>query len=305
MIKIDLHLIGNSIVDQVFEIKKSKSDSKGFLPGSSNSYSSSRVCFGGLGNLLSVFKKSKLNFHVSTHIGKDQNGQKLKDYFLKNKINFSPYGIKETSSALLLSETLENNIKEKTSFVRWGDVSDLKNFKPVKARWAHISYLDVVHNLDLSELRKQYDYMSADLCLNDPKKSVINKVLKSLKYLDFLFISTNEAYTYTNLVTRESGVLYIGDFLTKLLRDKKSDTKVILHSPYFCSVCERSEEPVHISYPNARGNVSVVGAGDKFCANFISFLLYNCKEITKRNILLACERSHKKTKSSLETYEEI
>lgn len=315
MSKVDLHLIGNSVVDQIFEVERSEPSTGGFIPGSSNRYLSSRTCYGGLGNLLYVLKKSGLSVHVSTHIGKDLAGEKLKDYFARNNIPSTLYPIKETSSALILSETFHENVKEKTSFVKWGNVDTFRNFKPLKATWVHISYLDILHKLDLSKLKKNYDYISADLCLNAPKKFVVKKMLKNLKHLDFLFISTNEARTYTELVQREFS-FEISDFLTKLLRQEKSDTRIILHSPYFCVICDRHEDPLKADYAKPKENVSVVGAGDKFCASFISYLLTSMKgpnskyylhngEIRRTALAMAISEAHNQTVKILEKNEEI
>lgn len=282
MNKIDLHLIGNSIVDEIFEVQRS---AEAYIPGSSNTYSSRRTCYGGLGNLLLVLKKSGLTFHVSTHVGRDGNGNKLKSYFLSNGINYTSYPLKETSSALILSERIsgfQDSAHEKTSFVKWGSVSCFSNFKPVKAVWAHISYLDVLHGLDLSKLRKHYDYISADLCLNSPKKSVIKKVVKNLKYLDFLFMSTNEWKTYADSSTRRPGKLTIPEILTDWLEENKSKTQVVVHSPYWAAVCSRFEVPITVEDLKVLEGVSVVGAGDKFCAYFINKLL-SLKKVDEGN----------------------
>lgn len=303
MSKIDLHLIGNSIVDEIFEVQRSEPETKGFIPGSSNIYSSKRTSFGGLGNLLLVLKNTDLSIHVSTHLGKDESGRKIKDYFFKNKIDFTSYSVKETSSALILSEDFRGNVKEKTSFVKWGNVSEFRKFKPVKSRWAHISYLDILYNIDLSKLRKYYDYISADLCLNAPKKAVIKKVLKNLKYLDFLFISTNEVSTYTSLVKKEWGYQLHSDFLIQLLKDNKFNTTIILHSPYFVLVCDRKNKEIEVKFEKIRENVSVVGAGDKFAAYLIFTLLSSNKEVKITEEVI--HQAYKKTARILEKNEEI
>lgn len=314
--KLDLHLIGNSVVDEIFEVQRSDLETKQFLPGSSNTYSTKRICYGGLGNLLSVFKNTKLNIHVSTHIGSDENGKKLLRYFSKNNLKFTSYKVNETSSSLIISEQAYKKLHEKTSFVKWGHVSNFRNFRPIRSRWAHISYLDVLYKLNVSKIHKYYDCISADLCLNNPKKVIVNTILKNSKYLDFLFMSTNEVSKYTNLIPRSINTIEYSDYLIKLLELYKLNTTIILHAPSWVTICKKGSKPINFEFKNLIESTSVVGAGDKFAANFISSVILDEKHPRKNSLVYSNPKSkldfskyilkaHKKTLKTLDKNEEI
>jgi hypothetical protein len=307
MTKVDLHLIGNTVIDDVYRIHRCEKD---HLLGTSNTYSNHYKSLGGIFNLLTVLKESKLKTYVSTHWKAQAPNPKLFNNPFEGFSGVDFYPVDDFSHALILSEGLNGGSLEKTTYVKWGDVSSFKDFKPVPATWAHISYLDVLEDLDLKPLRDSYKNISADVCLSNLSPETLEKVINNLQYIDFLFISTNEIDTYiknlpdscyTNLEVYEKGIV---DWIFKEMKVRKG---LIYHSANFHFLATPSEYK-QVKLKDLISNVSVVGAGDKLAANFLIYFLTktsDSKDISIEDLIDASRFSAEATAKVLKDYEEV
>jgi hypothetical protein len=137
--------------------------------------------------------------------------------------------------------------------------------KIVQADWNHIAYLNQLN--DTSFISNLTGIISADLSKETPEK-----VIDSVKYLDYLFLSKEDLFMdILELAKLTKGWVVAHDPMGSIYSDGKNihefniPTEFILH------------------------NINVLGAGDMFAACFINNILQ------KNNIHESISKSHKQT----------
>ena len=253
--KYDLVLIGNLIVDQIYCVNNWHKQ------GTSNNLYCQYRAVGGLGNIINIIT-NKLNIFVEGVIGNDDNGEFIKEY-LKPTKHFLHTLNGQTSTALIVSN-LEKG--ERTSFVNWGVGENKFAPTPYTSSWTHISYLDIIPNLDIKKIRKTSNIVSADLCLHNPTNLIKNKVLSQLQYLDYLIISKTELFSYLNIE-----ISNISKYKLKHL---------VVHCKEWTHILENNTYDKIINKNKILENINVLGAGDTYCANFILYQLTKEKNST-------------------------
>jgi sugar/nucleoside kinase (ribokinase family) len=247
--KLDLNLIGNMVVDEVYYINGWPSE------GTSNVYDKHREAIGGIGNILSALDLEGLNILAQYVVGEeDLNSIKIQSFINDKKIPVNVSISKNpTSKAVILSDLLKT---ERTSFVNWGCGYDKIDICDIRSRWSHISYMDIISLPNIDKIRGQSDILSADLCLSNPSNETREKVLDNLKFLDYLFISYSELHGYSSI----EDLLNCGVKQIVLHKDKFSVLKGLMN----CIITNNAGHDNHID---------VLGAGDVYCAKVIENML--------------------------------
>lgn len=230
----DLALVGNITVDDVYAIHGWPD------AGTSNVYSSNRKSVGGLGNIIEALA-GRLRIHVEAKVGDDEDGRYIAEYLTSRGVQFVLHlSEKPTTKAVIFSDVKNS---ERTSFVEWGCGRDGFKPKAVEAKWGHLSYADVLAEIDMSSLRGSCKTLSADVCLSIP-------TLTPLKYIDLLFVSKSENVPLLETQT------------------------VILHSRRCSQIREFGKEEVVVTgLHKIIEEIDVLGAGDAYCAGFIHSML--------------------------------
>lgn len=137
--------------------------------------------------------------------------------------------------------------------------------KIVKAEWNHIAYLNQLN--DTSFISNLFGIVSADLSKETPER-----VIDSLKYLDYLFLSKEDL------------------FMDILELAKLTKGWVVAHDPAG-SIYSNGETVYEFNIPKEfiLHNINVLGAGDMFAACFID------NALQKNNIHDSISNSHKQT----------
>lgn len=141
---------------------------------------------------------------------------------------------------------------------------------PTEAHWHHIAYINQIQDMTFIEKIKS-GIISADITKENPTNA-----LRTLKYLDFLFISKEDLF---------DDVKTIG---------KKTRGWVIAHDP-LGSIYSNGDiiGEYFIPKEDILNNINVLGAGDFFAACFISEFLKSS------DIEVSIKNSHKKTTNLL------
>jgi sugar/nucleoside kinase (ribokinase family) len=122
--------------------------------------------------------------------------------------------------------------------------------KTVKSEWSHIAYINQLENLSFIKKIKS-NHISVDVSKESPEK-----VLKYLKYIDFLFIS-------------EEDLFMDFDDLRKICKGW-----VICHTPNGSIYGSKNKKGKYkIPKKFILNNINVLGAGDMFAGCFISNFL--------------------------------
>jgi hypothetical protein len=137
--------------------------------------------------------------------------------------------------------------------------------KIVKADWNHIAYLNQLN--DISFISNLVGIISADLSKETPEK-----VVDSLKYLDYLFLSKEDLFMdILELAKLTKGWVVAHDPLGSIYSDGKTIYQFNIPAEFI----------LH--------NINVLGAGDMFAACFINNILQ------KNDIHESILNSHKQT----------
>lgn len=251
--KYDLMLLGNIIVDDVYCISSWPQE------GTSNVLLSDKTSIGGIGNIINSIREDNLSIFVQSVCGNDKYYQMICNYLseltINNHITISD---KTTSHAIIICGLTSN---ERTSFVNWGCGSEVILNNEVKSKWAHISYLDICHKMNIQQIKNNADIVSADLCLSSPTLEVMNNVLYNLQYLDYLFISEAESNA---LFSGMSILDFVSQYKLKCLIFHTRDKTCIVKN----GLLQEVDNTAHII-----DNINVLGAGDAYCGNFITYQL--------------------------------
>lgn len=285
----NITLCGNLILDIV-------SESRSFVEGGSNTITSKKRTVGAIGNIIKSLQGlgENVDIHVQSLVGNDDNGQYITAWLdeLSEKSNFKiVQNIKKsneynTSNAHIISN-VENNTR--TSFVEWGACTKIQNFENSED-WFHLMYADTFHSINLKDLKKitKNSTVSMDLCLHSHDFDKREKILNSLKYVDFLIASDVELLSLANTDKKENAIKKLG---------KKCLGWCIMHYPEG-SISSNGEKVIKLETKLIDKKINVLGAGDMFFSSFFSKI--NKDDFNEENVKKALKFSHKNTKLYLE-----
>ena len=299
--KLDLHIIGVSTLDTIYNVSNLAG-----IAETSYTYSSKIRTWGGVGNFIPALSDSKLSVEITTWGTLEFASLKYK---LPDNITININIKQKDNSALILEGPgigLSGSRLDKVSYVNWADNKQQKSLKRIpRSRWTHISYLDILENLDLKPIKENTEILSADVCLTNPSKVTIKKVLQNLKYLDYIFLSTNEIDAFNSTTPlAASSLVKVTEKVASTLNHYKMKTNAICHSPYWATIVDKRRMLCKKNDFTSTDIEHVVGAGDKFCAKFIEYLL-NSKEINDSKLMSALVESQKRVVKCLDKHVSI
>jgi hypothetical protein len=149
----------------------------------------------------------------------------------------------------------------RTSYVQTPSTSVIHDFPTVGIYdVAHIAYFDqlTIRPLAWNKIRKASKFVSADLCLNHHTEEQVQDMYEMFEELDLLFCSETE---WQSIASR------LDD--SQIRNIKKMSLTIVTHTPR--SVVAISKGEAFDFLVDKLENVHVLGAGDRFAANFIVF----------------------------------
>jgi sugar/nucleoside kinase (ribokinase family) len=282
----DICLHGNLILDKVYGINN-------FRSNDSNECIDSYESPGAIANMVRALSKlnPSLRLAVDSSVGDDESGRYIKRWFRHFKeLRMATVDLLLTESDLNTSEALILSDVEKgtrTSIVRWGACSAIDSLRNVDARWHHILYLDKLPNLDIESLKElsKTSIISADLCGTEYSKDQRKKVISALGHVDYIFASSEEARSLTQMLNDHSSTRELGKMVKKY---------AIVHTPNGSSFSSGVNNDVNEVYCDEKidGPLNVLGAGDNFASAFIASSFFD-NNVLERTIRKNLEFAHR------------
>ena len=258
----DISIYGNVIVDTVYEVNSFDKNSSNIIEGKYTSLGAAANVIRELGNL-----NKNLNISVDSAIGNDSDGSFCKSWIRNfnklhssNIVSFIETTQEKTSNALIVSSLTDNT---RTSAVNWGACQNHSKFTPHNSKWKHFMYVDKMFNLTKNDLKKTSNnsIISIDFCLGNHTKRERDRLLSLIEFVDYVFISEAEARSLTSLEKEYDMSLFLG---------KKSRGLCVLHTPKASYTSDGDFVSVFETDYIEDKELNVLGAGDVFCASFIS-----------------------------------
>lgn len=264
-------IYGNFFVDHIYHLNESiKNDQN-------NNVKFMDKAYGGVINFYKPLKEEAHDFTISFTLGNDETGKFFKR---KTKKNFQiKFKKGRTSQANIFIDKRDST---RTSFAEKGisNTHNVINFH--KSDWFHVSYLDLLSNLNLEKLKHiqgKANIMSCDLGLNCSTSQEINLIKKKLKFFNYLIISNHELRCY----------FPSDSTLESIKASKKYVPEIIVHSAEKIWINEDC-----IINNKIYKNINPLGAGDFFCAKFIVNMLNS-----NNNKFLSASYANKTTRNFL------
>lgn len=263
----DVSIYGNLIVDNVYEVDS-------FEESTSNNIKDTYTSLGACANVIRELGSLNSNLSISLNscIGNDSHGKYCKTWIKNfNKIYLGPLhpfleiSKGHTSNALVVSSL---NKSTRTGAVKWGACQNMLNFTNHSSAWKHFMYIDKMYNLTENELKKlsKNAIISVDFCLGKHSDIEIKRIKSLLQHVDYVFISENEAHGLTGIRDEKDMALKLGNI---------SKGICILHTPRASYTSNGSYMKVFETNYIEDQSLNVLGAGDVFCASFISETIKN------------------------------
>ena len=218
----DFCIAGNLFVDKVQIVNK-------FNTGASNVSISTRDSLGGTyntaKNLCDIDNISKV--FLSTVIGHDKQGLYALETLKQSKRDHkgfdyhAHYDGDKTTTAIIICETEE---KRRSSIVDWGACRRSDKFLFPKSKWYHFMYLDTIHGIT-EEIFKNVpkgSIISADFCLSSHTDEEKRRIMKMMKYVDYVILSEDSANSITGETLEVYSAMELGEKVKKA---------AIVHSP--------------------------------------------------------------------------
>lgn len=248
----DIHVIGNSIWDQVYYVNSLEENS-------ANKAFSSYEALGGIGNFVRAVdhldSENQAKICFSTAIGSDIYSNNVRKYLesIHESNKNLKFNITQTPARLSKATIIHDEQKnQKTSIVDW-QTCQLPDICNISSSWTHIMYLDAMCDIRENHLKKLSDnsIVSADLCLAHHSREDVEHLQKLLPYVDYLIISDSESSLLNRTVAQSkvATIIHSAEGSEWFLRQENTRNKF--------------SSDVKIS------NVNVLGAGDIFAAAFI------------------------------------
>jgi sugar/nucleoside kinase (ribokinase family) len=286
-------VLGNIVVDQEYVIDEP------LIESGSHSCISHCTSVGGIMNMLNPFVEEEMNPWFISSVGMDSDAQIVFTFCDDQSIDkefFKSIGLfplYPTSCSLILSN---NSNSTRTSAVQWGactktELDSSLLLSSTASRHLHISYIDKLDKItaeELKNLRRQAPEfkISIDLCLNSHSEEEIKRILGVVMETDLVIISDMEARSVTGCQDLEKCVKILGE---------KARGGCIVHTPRKSLISEGAD-PTEVEAPGYLENVSVLGAGDMFCAYYLSHCIKAGGDLLS---ITALEYSHSKVLEKL------
>lgn len=247
---IDVSLVGNLVLDKVMYTSYTQ-------VGRNNRIFKTEKRAGGLANMLPAL--GDLDIFLTSNVGETYDIESLipSGDLLTTRLFHNG----KSSVATIVADSMQ-----RTSFVEWNDGVEAAGLLPVQCKWTHISYLDVLKNLDMDGVRDVSGTVSADLCLSDPEPEDSERMMGYAENVDVLFMSSAELHSHGhNLgLTKAAGLAE----MMKELREMTGVKILVCHDDGYSAAVTASDGPVQVATTVVR-NVDVTGAGDLFTGFFI------------------------------------
>jgi sugar/nucleoside kinase (ribokinase family) len=212
------------------------------------------VSIGGIGNIVDILKKTKLNYNIVSNIGDDMYTYYILNHFKEINNNISVFRNSKNSIAKI------DIVEDKKSIVNWSIGNNIDIILG-KSKWHHIMYADIVRSIDFSN--KNNSIISIDTCTQ-------KDISHLLPFVDYMIVSHYEFAT-----NKEKYLKYKN--CTFVVHDKDS------------TILYNNENELLINNNYFKYNKTILGAGDKFAMFFIISKLRsrtNLKAINIANRLL-------------------
>lgn len=257
-----LLIAGNSYFDIVVTNQK-------HVASGSNSRGEIQLALGGVFNISRALVELEIKHGIYTLVGSPINKENLWQFaqygstlnledFLDVKVRFDS----EFMCRAIINQDIEG--ASRTSIVKNGVGRNLQPLIGSSFSHQHISYIDNLPNFSafsLSQMRQDGQFISVDLCLNDPSESEIDLTLGKIEKVDLVIMSESE---------------FEGLFLKKCsLKSVESITNsienLIVHGEG--RIIIRTQDILE-EVPGTRKDVTkVLGLGDRFISYFYASFL--------------------------------
>jgi len=260
--KNNLLISGNSFLDVIVTDKAERRSSL-------NSRGDINFTLGGIFNISHELSKIGVSHQVKAILGHPINGTNVLK-FLPNKESGSvdPHYNLTFSAADMCYAVINERTYQSTrsSIVKNGVSRELELALELDFSHHHISYIDNLPNYSSQMIENNLlsgQFISVDLCLNDPTEEEKIETLKKITLVSLVIMSESE---FIGLFGLSSSREVVKNLPLKL-------DNLIVHKEDGIIIKEGSK--VEVLNCNRRGNISVLGLGDKFVSYFYVCYLAN------------------------------
>jgi hypothetical protein len=262
-----LLISGNSYLDVIVTDKEERQSGL-------NSRGDINFTLGGIFNISNDLSKIGVAHQVKAILGHPINSNNIWK-FLPNKVLVSmepqydlTFSAADMCYAIINERTYQSS---RSSIVKNGVSRELDLNLEVDFSHHHISYIDNLPNYSTQMLENNVlsgQFISVDLCLNDPTEEEKIETLKKITKVSLTIMSESEFFGLFGL---SSSLEVIKNLPLKL-------DNIIVHKEDGIIIKEGSR--VEVLNCNRRGNISVLGLGDKFVSYFYASYLANSDILT-------------------------
>jgi len=262
-----LLISGNSFLDVIVTDKEERQSGL-------NSRGDINFTLGGIFNISNELSKLGVAHQVKAILGHPIYGNNIWK-FLPNKELGSvephydlTFSAADMCYAIINERTYQSS---RSSIVKNGVSRELGLNLEVDFSHHHISYIDNLPNYSINMLENNFlsgQFISVDLCLNDPTEEEKIETLKKITKVSLTIMSESEFFGLFGL---SSSIEVIKNLPLKL-------DNLIVHKEDGIVIKEGSR--VEVLNCNRRGNISVLGLGDKFVSYFYVSYLANSDILT-------------------------
>jgi sugar/nucleoside kinase (ribokinase family) len=257
----DVALSGNIFMDTVCIMDNFPTENY------SNEIAKSYTSVGGIGNLNRVFASNGVSCYCSATVADDDMGRSIRNEYFTHDIKLG-YGYGATSHSIIISD-MSKSIR--TSLVNWGVGARHVNTNPIMTNWHHVCYLDALESWtpEIMENVKLFSKtVTIDLCHSHHMYSR-ERIFGCLRFVDGIIASDVELQSLFQT------------HLDELCLDKALEhvSFCVLHTPNYVLYKDRNGNSFSIPVQKIEKPLNALGAGDTFCANFITSRLQNMSEM--------------------------
>jgi hypothetical protein len=262
MEKNNLLISGNSFLDVVVSDKEERRSGL-------NSRGDIDFTLGGIFNISSELSNLGVAHHVKAILGHPINGKNVLKFLPDKKIGCTEtrYNLSFSTADMCYAVIIEKTYQStRSSIVKNGVSRELDLILELDFSHHHISYIDNLPNYSSQMLENNFlsgQFVSVDLCLNDPTEAEKIETLKKITKVSLVIMSESE---FVGLFGLTSSKEVINNLPLKL-------DNVIVHKEDGLIVKVGSK--IEVLNSNRRGDISVLGLGDKFVAYFYMCYLAN------------------------------
>jgi sugar/nucleoside kinase (ribokinase family) len=252
---IELVISGSSFFDVVLELDGIKEEGL-------NNRAEVSIQLGGVFNIARMLSTLNINFNLFTLVGSPVTQQNIQQIAQIEKFTWEQIECSFSEGDMCRAViTIDNVLSSRTSYVQPGVSKKYAPKTMPSSNFHHISYLDYLDCYDvalLKNLRQKCNFISADLCKNNPNLYEITTLINKLQYIDLLIISDSEFKAY----------FQNDENFLKISSDQKLGLNLVVHSPTYVDIYKEGSKMTQNG--EFFENVNVLGMGDRFVAYFYS-----------------------------------